>query len=237
MAVPLNTSFNRKLYTELLTAKMSQGPPSLLTNSSAGLSSRPAPAPLESTKYPMVNLWREDTYNKLLEQERMDGVVHEGEGLKGKVAISSGFNISCRYIEQSNGSVVNGYYLDRLFEKCHELFWQVEGAGLVPTSWKKMRADVVVFIVTELELDFPELQLCELHWKARRLAHYKFGSWYNDNKKKFLPTAIKQEPSTAPTGPDLTPVKRSRSPIDDDWAPNRGAKKVSTALSSCLDTQ
>lgn len=219
---------------DLLATKISHEPTPPQQSSTTRLFSRPSPSPLKEENYPKIRFWQEDAYTKLLKQEELDGIVHDGAGFKGRVAISKGYNVKNRYIEHSDGTVIDGHRLDRAFEKCHELFWQVEGVGLLPATWKQMRADVVAFIFTELELDFPELQLCELHWKARRLAHYKFGTWYNDNKKKFSSPNVKQEASTAPAIPDaiLPAVKRSRSSTDDGKVREEKKSKVTAVASS-----
>lgn len=137
--------------------------------------------PLTQIDNHSVQFWfRKDFAAYLKSQE---GIVH-GSGKKGKTDLSNGLNVATRYVEDKNGKVVHGSRVRQMNKHLGAFFHDLKKDGQALRRWSEAGADIKSRLNYYMEHQFPELCLCENHWKVQMLATSKYSSFYDYNIRR-----------------------------------------------------
>lgn len=134
---------------------------------------RQPPPQLEHANYPNVQMWFSDDYNG----RRKTGKAAEGEKLEDESKETSKSSILSSYMEDESGKVVHETSRAAVRAHAKAFFCHLLKNGRAPARWREASLDVVNELVYELETNFPWLQLCEGHWKAKQVATNSYSQW------------------------------------------------------------
>lgn len=156
----------------------------------------------ERENYPLVKFWYRHEWNTA----ENNHVAHIGA--HGKARAAQGENVTLRFIENENGSIIDGFRATALRRFARELWAGLNSVGKAPKTWGKVDAAVATQYRNEMERRFSELRLCDNSWKVDLLATLNYPSWYNNN--------VEKEEHLKRTSVDPPPVaKRPRASADD----------------------
>ena len=187
--------------------------PALSLVKSESLSIPPSTLPAADREgYPLVSYWYRHEWNNESSQ-----VAHIGT--QGKTRAAQGENVSLKFIKNEDEKVIDGFRATAMRRFARELWAGLNSVGKAPKTWGKVDAAVAAQYRNEMEQKFPELRLCDNHWKADLIATLNYPSWYNNNVEKEehskrasvdpLPEAKKLRTSTdAPSS--MTHKKRTK---------------------------
>jgi hypothetical protein len=119
---------------------------------------------------------------------------------KGNVRAAKGINVTARYLQKLDGSLVDGHRTKYMRKKAMTTFGDFEKEGRAPDTWGGATAAVQSAFYGVAEETIPEFAYCANHWKAEEFAknHYpSFKSNKNPNKRQKMDTD-----SPAPDDPD-----------------------------------
>lgn len=171
-----------------------------LSNSSSSLgstsSSLPStsenaiPPPLLKADYPRVKFWTAAEYAKGSDDknQHLTGS-HQEKPRQGRPAASNSDNNSNRYMEDKQGIIVNATQAAEARNVSHSIFALLQLKDMAPKTWMKATVEATQYFRREMYAHFPELRLCEGHWKVTRLAVDLYPSWYRSHVKDL----VKQE--------------------------------------------
>jgi hypothetical protein len=141
-------------------------------------------APLNQGDYPLVKFWYASEWKKFSENELAVSGGDEGK--------SSPKNVAQRYIEDSQGTVVDRDRARKIRSIAHQIFFDLRNTGRTQSKWSECGLGATEWFNTEMAHQVPEMRLCSEHWKAHKLATYLFPSW-NNTHGTGKPAAIKDE--------------------------------------------
>ena len=167
--------------------------------------------------YPDVRFWtRRDWLDRSGQESDM---VHDNSGRRGKARASQGINVAMRYVEDENGTVIDGHRATEIRRYARLIWVNIANSGGLPTSWGKADVKLSQTYYCEMRQRFPELALCDLDWKADQIATDNYPSWFKNwsESSQKAPVKHEQEDASAPMNP-----KRLNIPTPDEPA----AKKL-----------
>lgn len=184
--------------------------------------------PLEQDNYPLIKYWRRSDWSDAAKP--VQGVSElNGEGIqRGGSRASKGVNVACRYIEQENGDIVDGFRATAIRNIAYGIFHQLLAHGLAPKTWGAAGHDIKQHFFTEMSVQVPEMRYCEGNWKAHLLATQNYPSWSGTHgaaksttiKSEVIDMAVKSEARDSANSIDeddveLLHTKRPRSEEND----------------------
>lgn len=180
--------------------------------------SNPTPSPLQQADHPMIDFWYKHEYKKFL-KSRKDCVPADHKAPeRGGGRAANGENVRCQYIQNTGGEVVTGFRTADMRRHARSIFAELakEPSG-PPATWTASSLGSRSYYYKEMCHLFPELRLCDLNWKAERLAIDIYPSFYLKRAN------LKEEPAE-PTD-FFSSEKRPRSPSLSPHSPPTPAKK------------
>ncbi|KAF9002789.1 hypothetical protein BDQ17DRAFT_1242898, partial [Cyathus striatus] len=82
-----------------------------------------------------------------------------------------------KYVERSDGSIVDGYYVQSIQEAANMIFFALKERRMALEKWGQASFEAVAFYRHQLEGQSYELWLCELHWKSKQVATLNYPTW------------------------------------------------------------
>jgi len=98
----------------------------------------------------------------------------------GKSHASQGVNVAMRYVENEEGIVADGHRCTEMCQYARSIWVHMANNGGPPTLWGKADVKLSQSYCHEMHQRFPELQLCDLDWKADQIATDNYPSWYKN---------------------------------------------------------
>lgn len=84
------------------------------------------------------------------------------------------------FVQTADGNVVDGHRASAIRSHLRALLVQLAaGSRVLPTTWGKSGKEERDYVYLQLETAFPELRLCELHWKAQNIVTDVYTKWYS----------------------------------------------------------
>ncbi|KAF8237525.1 hypothetical protein L208DRAFT_1247089 [Tricholoma matsutake] len=102
--------------------------------------------------------------------------MHIGDSAQGKTCAAQGENVTLRFIEDENGTVIDGFRAMVMHRFARELWAGLNSIGKAPKTWGKVDAAVAAQYWNEMEWKFPELRLCDNHWRSDFIATLNYPS-------------------------------------------------------------
>lgn len=175
------------------------------TSAISDLLKTPAEAPLlKHEDYPKVVYWNRRTWiQETNEKKVVSDCGISGSNQRGAVRAAAGINVRMRYVENEDGTVVDGFRASTIRKTAYKLFALFHSHGIAPTSWSKANFDVDRHFNREMALQIPEMRYCADNWKATYLAVQNYPSWYDSHVKSTKSMSIKVEAiNTTPSDSD-----------------------------------
>lgn len=107
----------------------------------------------------------------------MEVTINSKTKSKGSSRASQGENVKLTYVENSNGTIIDGFKATAIWTAGHALFCKFKCEGTNPLKWSQAGSDVKNTWNEEMCRRFPPLQLCVANWKAQQVATYLFLGW------------------------------------------------------------
>lgn len=191
----------------------------LLTRIPASTTTPNAYAALRREDYPNIRFWTRQDWNSAtqedvlqvnqpeeseafpeLEEEgdelKESGVPPSGPGCRGKHRSSQGINVTMKYIEFEDGTVVDGFRAAEIRRYARSLWVQMALDNKLPKTWSDADAHSLSTYSTSMAQRFPELRLCSAEWKANLVATDNYPSWrHNWLKRNAKDNAKSKRPS------------------------------------------
>ncbi|KDQ07817.1 hypothetical protein BOTBODRAFT_59750 [Botryobasidium botryosum FD-172 SS1] len=146
-------------------------------------------APLSRDDYPAVRFWTRDEWN-IWEAEA--GVAAEpvqttepGVRRRGRTRAANGENVTLQFVEDEDGISVSGYAATAIRSRCRQIWHQLLLHSLAPARWGDATTDSCDFYRSEMYTEFPELRLCEKHWKVDLVALLNYPNWWGRVTGKY----------------------------------------------------
>ncbi|KAF8871857.1 hypothetical protein BD779DRAFT_1680061 [Infundibulicybe gibba] len=197
------------------------------------------PLPLSQTNYPKVRYWPIGSFKPI-----QDATVFReigGKSQRGRGRRSQGVNITYPFIEDRNGLTATGGVVNGITAHARRVFEQLLKSNVAPSTWSHGTPRVQNYFREEMYKNFPDLQLCENHWKADKIATNLYSGWFKRQKAhgvKVEPT----DPGNLVNDPDTADDLGDIDDIDDPQhqpaqsSPQQSSTQQSFAQSSTLQS-
>lgn len=195
----------------------------LLTRIPAATDALKSHTTLRREDYPNVRFWTRHEWNSAAQDdilqvdlpedsEAFPELEEEGTDSKepvpapacrGKHRASQGINVTMKYIEYEDGSVVDGFRAAEIRRYARSIWVQMALEEKLPRTWSDADAKSLTAYNESMIQRFPELGLCAADWKANMVATDNYPSWRHnwlkkkgkDNSKSKRPNDNKSEAS------------------------------------------
>jgi hypothetical protein len=148
--------------------------------------------PARREDYPDVQFWtKRDWLDRSAEED--DAMVLDNSSRRGKTRASQGVNVAMRYVEEQDGTVVDGHRATEMRRYARLIWVHMAKEGGPPPSWGKADVKLSQAYCREMCQRFPELKLCNLDWKADQIATDNYPSWYKNWLEHSQKVGMKQE--------------------------------------------
>lgn len=188
--------------------------------------------PLRREDYPDVQFWTRRDWLDRSGQES-DTMVLDNSGRRGKTRASQGINVTMRYMEDENGTVVDGHRATEMRRYARLIWVNMANNGGPPPSWGKVDVKLSQTYCREMRQKFPELALCDLDWKADQIATDNYPSWFKNWSESSRKTSVKHEQDDASAA--LNPKRLNTMPMTDE--PTAKKLKVIADLSELANME
>ncbi|KAG6809263.1 hypothetical protein H0H92_000962 [Tricholoma furcatifolium] len=178
--------------------------PSFQTAPVAIPTSRPALQQRKREDHPKIRYWHKHEWTAVHQDLKDSGDAKSGA--KGRVRQAQGVNVMLRYVENEDGTVVDGYVAKQIRELARRIWQSFADNNMHPTTWGRASQAVMAGYREEMERAFPLLALCDNHWKVDNIATESYPSWYAGRFK------IKQEHDPIQTFPTASSTSNGSVP-------------------------
>jgi hypothetical protein len=89
-----------------------------------------------------------------------------------------GENDAFPFVEFNNGMPIDGHRLTQLRASSRAIWTYILSRNLAPETWGKASLPVQNYYRLEMYKQYPELRLCENHWKVDYIATKSYPGWY-----------------------------------------------------------
>ncbi|KAJ7506330.1 hypothetical protein B0H11DRAFT_2327388 [Mycena galericulata] len=222
----LVTTVSDRLSTPAATAADSA--PDLVSNTS----SRDHLRILERSDYENITYWTESEYLKEeSRRKKAKGKVTmaDAQSLRGSKRLAEDDeNVMYWFIEDKDGNVVSGSRIKAARAQARKIWNYLQSKNRLPPHWNDADSVVRSYFASEMCLHFPELQLCELDYKAHRIATIIYPGWHKKMKQepKLEPDILEAEASGVVAG---TKRVASEQPSDEPAAKKKGKSKCKSS--------
>ncbi|KJA13935.1 hypothetical protein HYPSUDRAFT_209121 [Hypholoma sublateritium FD-334 SS-4] len=223
-----NAALEAKVETLLMAYNM------LLTHIPATTKYQPA---LRREDYPRVRFWTRQDWNaasqeQILELEQPDESeafpeldIEEGDEPKepspagracarGKHRSAQGINVAMKYIENEEGTVIDGYRGAEIRRYARSLWVQMALDDKLPKAWGNADATSLSTYNDSMAQRFPELRLCASDWKANMVAIDNYPSWRHNWLKKQNKDSTSKRPIHDHSESGGSSAKKSRTGLE-----------------------
>jgi hypothetical protein len=146
------------------------------------------PPPLSPLDYLLVKYWDKNTWKSVAGSRKDTSEVQTKNGSRGGTRSSKGENIMMLYIEDANGTPIDGNTASGMRELARSIWRSMYERGIAPETWGQATKEVRMEYSQEMESEYHVLRLCNNHWKANALATAIYSQWYRTYDKKMKPS-------------------------------------------------
>ena len=232
----------------------------LLTHIPAGGAASPISSiSLRQEDYPHVRFWTRHDWNsatqvQVLELDEEGEIFPEADEeedgsnqpvpspnpacARGKRRASQGINVAMKYIENEDGTVIDGFRAADIRRYARSLWVQMALDNKLPATWSDADAASLTYYSTSMAQRFSELRLCASDWKANLMATDNYPSWRHNwmkkkNKEGKRPANSHADESDAPTK-KMKLLLNGNGPITDDPSDAVSIDSIESSFSSQL---
>jgi len=131
------------------------------------------------------------------EKRRIDTTsINQSAPQRGGARKSQNINVTMQYAEDADGVPVDGDRAGAMRRHARAIWDHFATKGIPVKTWTKTDSLNQQYYYTDMCRQFPELRLCDLNWKADKIAVDTYSSWYS-NRRPATSFTIKNEPNSA----------------------------------------
>lgn len=145
------------------------------------------PPSLLQLDYPLVKYWERKVWKSVACTRKDTSEVQTKSGSRGGTRSSKGENVMMLYIEDANGSPIDGNIASGMRDFARSIWRSLYDRGIAPETWGQATKEVRGEYCREMESEYPVLRLCNNHWKANAVATAIYSQWYRTYDKKMKP--------------------------------------------------
>lgn len=169
-------------------------------------SSQAFPA-LDIADYPLVKFWNKASWKKHTKDAKDTTTVNQNAPKKGNTRAADGENVTMQFIEDADGRTIDGHRAGEIRKHARSIFNDIAKWTTPPGTWGGASSVMRDYYHQQMYRRFPEVQFCDLDWKAEKIASEAYTHW---NPPESIAPSVKLEVDTpSGTNPHL---KRPRSP-------------------------
>jgi hypothetical protein len=133
-----------------------------------------------------IKYWKKETW-KVHKKKLRDSlkISNQQSGSWGGVRSAQGNNIMMQYLEEVNGTMVNGNKAGNIQEHTCTIWRGFYTKGIVPVRWGEGSKELQDQYCSEMESQFPILCYCDNHWKAHTIMTTIYSQWYHSWDEKM----------------------------------------------------
>lgn len=143
--------------------------------------------------YPKVKFWSKGLWTASQSKQTV-----VSQGTRGGARCAEGINVQCRYIEDENGEPVDGHRAKVIRDYAARIFAELLSKDMAPQTWGQATLDARQMYEQSMAKAFPEMRLCEAHWKAHHLATSIYPSWSQTHMHRRSKAKAEEENATLP---------------------------------------
>ncbi|KDQ14421.1 hypothetical protein BOTBODRAFT_174626 [Botryobasidium botryosum FD-172 SS1] len=113
--------------------------------------------------------------------------------LHGKASVSQGINIAYPFYENSNGETHDGHQVTAINAYAKQIIYHLLQKGVAPDVWGVAGDSAARIFQSRMYTRFPDLRLCDGHWKVEYIATKLYSGARNYYFKGQARIKIKQE--------------------------------------------
>ena len=134
--------------------------------------------------------------------------INQSAPQRGGARKSQNINVTMRFVEDADGVPVDGDRAGAMRRHARAIWDHFATKGIPVKTWTKTDSLNQQYYYSDMCRQFPELRLCDLNWKADKIAVDGYSSWYS-NRHPATSVTIKNEADNT----DKCPlVKRAGTP-------------------------
>jgi hypothetical protein len=139
--------------------------------------------PLNEADYPKVQYWHRSQWLEHQKEKKglSSGVSTDLQARRGNSRAAQGINVTMLFVENDQGQPIDGRRASAIRSLANNVFQQLKNHGSAPSTWSQAGNDIKKHYNSEMETQFPELQLCADHWKAQSIATLTYPSWHSNH--------------------------------------------------------
>ncbi|KAF8509333.1 hypothetical protein JB92DRAFT_3144742 [Gautieria morchelliformis] len=169
--------------------------------------------------YPHAAYWTREEWDSFRDDQKISGL-HTTNSRRIRLKDLSLPNPSLAYITNEVGTGVNGYQAKDMQQTARRLFAPLHEAGYAPKTWTRAPFDAVEYFRANMYKHYPDLRLCEGHWKLNLFASQEYPAFTRPKNGGNVKEEPESDNSSSPI-PE-TPKKRMHTSSD---KPARNVKK------------
>lgn len=142
-----------------------------------------------AARFPKIKFWSRDDFLKSNKKQKQDDVLDSSKGKpqRGNARLKEGENVACLYVEEEDGSVVDGHTAEAI-RKHLQLIFKELGLARLPETWGKAGIVDRTYVLNELYKKYPCLALCYDDWKGDFLVGRGLSSFRSTEKRRSTRT-------------------------------------------------
>ena len=174
--------------------------------------------------YPSVKFWTRESWQE-------DSRSKQGDSDASATTKDKDIPAKYSFLQYNDGTPVTLARLNQMRSAARSIYEEMLKNGTAPMSWdSQVPAESRDLFYARMEKKYPELRLCEDHWKSNQIAIIQYPGWKQARRKQF---SALEAPSKAVKVEDTTSI----SPIGDTktpsmQAPNSSSKKPTSTTSA-----
>ena len=179
--------------------------PRISGGSSAIPSSTQSTPALNPADYPAVQFWNKSEWKKHIKSLKDTTTVNQKAAKKGGTRAAGGENVAMQFVEDAKGRMIDGHRAGEIRKHARSNFNDIAKWTTPPSTWGSASSVMRSYYHQQMYFRFPEVQYCDLDWKAEKIASEAYTHW---NRPET--TTVKLEADTASR--PATRTKHPRSP-------------------------
>ncbi|KAI9442695.1 hypothetical protein H4582DRAFT_2073289 [Lactarius indigo] len=174
--------------------------------------------PLVKSDYPLIKFWTRLAWKFHLDNTNDSSNLVPGNNRRGGTRSAQGINVMMLYIENADGTPVNGAVAAEIREFARSIWRGLHTRNAAPERWGDASKEIKEHYYHDMEVKYEVLRYCEGHWKSQAVATAIYSQWYGNfvlGTGKKRGTAVKEE-GDADTETVQVTTKKPRLASSDD---------------------
>ena len=144
--------------------------------------------------FPNVTYWTSKSWKEFTDAKKDSSQGASRVANRGGAAAAAGVNVAMRYVQFEDGETIDGNHATQIRRYARGLWQKYLDVGMAPKKWGSANSDIDRLYNTQMEAQFPELRLCDNHWKTTLIATQNYPTWRSNAQPTSQEPTVKPEP-------------------------------------------